>query len=295
MSKYVGEGAEQRGEASTLESSDDLLLELKNTEIRVLTEKLHEKNELIRTLTIQYATYLNDYESRWGRYIREFDYVENELYRAKTAYYDLLKENYEEGSKKDEATRLRLSELEKEIVELNEKLENSVSNQEIVDSVLRQPLSEQKGYAQQLQWLLSGTNYDKIDKKLIDMITTSLKKLEEEIKKQSYGENYLESPLLPFVMNSSKAPEVIQLLRQKVVCVGEKDSQAFPIRAAMDAGAIKRLPWNAFKKAFPLSTISKTRYNAIISSAVKDSALITHKEEIELLEKLFRGIIENKE
>jgi len=295
MSKFVGEGAEQRGEASTLESSDDLLLELKNTEIRVLTEKLHEKNELIRTLTIKYATYLNDYESRWGRYLREFDYVENELYRAKTAYYDLLKENYEEGSKKDEATRLRLSELEKEIVELNEKLENSVSNQEIVDSVLRQPLSEQRGYAQQLQWLLSGTNYDKIDKKLIDMITTSLKKLEEEIKKQSYGENYLESPLFPFIIDSSKASEVVQLLRQKVVCVGEKDSQAFPIRAAMDAGAIKRLPWNAFKKAFPLSTISKTRYNAIISSAVKDSALITHKEEIELLEKLFRGIIENKE
>ncbi len=266
------------------------LLDIKNIEIRVLTEKLRETEELIRTITINYATYLNDYESRWGRYINEFDYVERELYHAKDAYYNLLKQDYETGKQRDEKTELKLKELEAEIAELRKKLENSVSNQEIVDSVLRQPLSEQKEYAQQLQWLLSGTNYDKIDKTLVEKITTSIKRLEDEQIRLSHGDNYLDSPLFPFIIDSSKASEVIQLLRQKVACAGQKNSQAFPIRAAMNVGAIKRIPWETFGKAFPQRTISKTRYNAILNIDVEDNALINHKEEIKILEKQFKAI-----
>jgi hypothetical protein len=270
------------------------LLDIKNIEIRVLTEKLRETEELIRTITINYATYLNDYESRWGRYINEFDYVERELYHAKDAYYNLLKQNYESGKQKDEKTELKLKELEAEIAELRKKLENSVTNQEIVDRVLRQPINKQKGIVQQLQWLFNGTNFDKIDKTLVEMITTSIKKLEEEQMRLSHGDNYLDSPLFPFIIDSSKASEVVQLLRQKVACAGQKNSQAFPIRAAMNVGAIKRIPWGAFKKAFPQSTISKTRFNAILNNDVEDNALINHKEEIKILEKQFKAI-ENRD
>ena len=272
-----------------MELSEELL-ELKNTEIRVLTEKLHEKDELIRTITINYETYLNDYESRWGRYINDYDYVARELYYAKKAYYNILEQNYEHNKQKDKETEEKLKALREELAVLKDQLDNSVSNEEIFNRVLLQPLSDQKKYTQQLQWLLRGTNYDKIDLKLINKVTASIKRYEEEQMRKAYGNDYQDSPLLSYIVDSSKVGPIIELLKQKVVATGHNDAQAFPIRAAMNAGVITRIPWSDFHKSFPHITISKTRYNAIVNTENEDKAVLNHKKEINQLENLFRDI-----
>ena len=76
-----------------MELSEELL-EIKNTEIRVLIEKLHEKDEFIRDMTIQYADYFADYEARYGNSIHNYDRILNELYYTKEHYIDLLKNAY---------------------------------------------------------------------------------------------------------------------------------------------------------------------------------------------------------
>ena len=78
----------------------------------------------------------------------------------------------------------------------------------------------------------------------------------------------------------------------KISSANNKDSQAFPIRAAINAGVIKRIPYNDFKEAFPYATISQTRYNAIINIDNEDKAVTFNKIIIEQLELLFKKKIE---
>ena len=58
------------------------------------------------------------------------------------------------------------------------------------------------------------------------------------------------SPFTPVVIDASKAPQVIILLRQLMEGKTKPKDVLMPVRAAMDAGVIRRPTWEEFYKEF---------------------------------------------
>ena len=274
------------------QKSFEEILDIKNFEIKCLNNKLEFKEQKIRELTIRYDNYLSYYESRWGKYINEFNYVEHELYRSKSDYYKLLEQLYEDSERNDSKIAEELAKTKKELNELKESLSKSIPLEDIRKIVRNLPITQQKESVLQLQWLLSGTNFDKISNKLIEEVRNALAQYEKEIRKNQYGDNYYDSPIFSFIIDQANANNILTLLNMKISSANNKDSQAFPIRAAINAGVIKRIPYNDFKEAFPYATISQTRYNAIINIDNEDKAVTFNKIIIEQLELLFKKKIE---
>ena len=98
------------------------LLEIKNTEIRVLMEKLHEKDEFIRYMTIRYADYFADYEARYGNSISNYDSILGELYYTKRHYIDLLKQAYDDSGRKDKEKEELIKRQENELAVLKKEV-----------------------------------------------------------------------------------------------------------------------------------------------------------------------------
>ena len=274
------------------QKSFEEILDIKNFEIKCLNNKLEFKEQKIRELTIRYDNYLSYYESRWGKYINEFNYVEHELYRSKSDYYKLLEQLYEDSERNDSKIAEELAKTKKELNELKESLSKSIPLEDIRKIVRNLPITQQKESVLQLQWLLSGTNFDKISNKLIEEVRNALAQYEKEIRKNQYGDNYYDSPIFSFIIDQANANNILTLLNMKISSANNKDSQAFPIRAAINAGVIERIPYNDFKEAFPYATISQTRYNAIINIDNEDKAVTFNKIIIEQLELLFKKKIE---
>lgn len=274
------------------QKSFEEILDIKNFEIKCLNNKLELKEQKIRELTIRYDNYLSYYESRWGKYINEFNYVEHELYRSKSDYYKLLEQLYEDSERNDSKIAEELAKTKKELNELKESLSKSIPLEDIRKIVRNLPITQQKESVLQLQWLLSGTNFDKISNKLIEEVRNALAQYEQEIRKNLNGDNYNDSPIFSFIIDQANANNILTLLNMKISSANNKDSQAFPIRAAINAGVIKRIPYNDFKEAFPYATISQTRYNAIINIDNEDKAVTFNKIIIEQLELLFKKKIE---
>ena len=146
----------------------DELLEIKNTEIRVLTEKLHEKDEFIRDMTIQYSTYLADYENRWGRYIDDYDRIMRELYFTKEHYIELLEQAYAESNKKDKETEDLIKKQKDELSHLKSELKRLKSYEGIVLGVVRQAnmLEKSKDSPSLKDYVYNHLNAEKIEKLL---------------------------------------------------------------------------------------------------------------------------------
>jgi len=274
------------------QKSFEEILDIKNFEIKCLNNKLEFKEQKIRELTIRYDNYLSYYESRWGKYINEFNYVEHELYRSKSDYYKLLEQLYEDSERNDSKIAEELAKTKKELNELKESLSKSIPLEDIRKNVRNLPITQQKESVLQLQWLLSGTNFDKISNKLIEEVRNALAQYEQEIRKNLNGDNYNDSPIFSFIIDQANANNILTLLNRKISSANNNDSQAFPIRAAINAGVIERIPYNDFKKAFPYAKISRTRYNAIINIDKEDKAVTLNKKNIEQLELLFKKKIE---
>ena len=119
-----------------MELSEELL-EIKNTEIRVLTEKLHEKDEFIRDMTIQYADYFADYEARYGNSIHNYDRILNELYYTKEHYIDLLKNAYNDSDRKDKEKEKQIKQQEEELSGLKKEIDRLKPYEEMVSDIVR--------------------------------------------------------------------------------------------------------------------------------------------------------------
>jgi hypothetical protein len=119
-----------------MELSEELL-EIKNTEIRVLIEKLHEKDEFIRDMTIQYADYFADYEARYGNSIHNYDRILNELYYTKEHYIDLLKNAYNDSDRKDKEKEILIKQQEEELSVLKKEIDRLKPYEEMVSDIVR--------------------------------------------------------------------------------------------------------------------------------------------------------------
>lgn len=160
-----------------MELSEELL-EIKNTEIRVLTEKLHEKDEFIRDMTIRYADFFADYEARYDNSIHNYDSILSELYNIKRHYINLLKQAYDDSNRKDKEKKELIKQQEKELAELKGKINHLKKYEDLVVDLVRKEKNLKKSDEKPSlkNYVFNQSELERIDSILRQHISPSLKK-----------------------------------------------------------------------------------------------------------------------
>jgi len=126
-----------------MELSEELL-KIKNIEIRVLTEKLYEKDEFIRNMTIKYTNYFADYEARYGNSIHNYDRILYELCYTKEHYIELLKQAYNDSDRKDKEKEKLIKHQEKELSNLKKEIKRLKPYEEMVSDMMIRANAQRK-------------------------------------------------------------------------------------------------------------------------------------------------------
>ena len=115
--------------------TSEVLLEIKNREIQVLTEQLYEKDEFIRNMTNQYARYFADYEAKYDSSIRNYDRILNELYWTKEHYVELLRHVNDDTDRKEK--ELLIKQQEEELVSLKSEIDRLKKAEDVARIFIR--------------------------------------------------------------------------------------------------------------------------------------------------------------